>query len=110
VVIEDPDGKLQPGVIIRSAGEGQATAEATERHRYALPVGANLAVPDGAEVYAADIIAKIPRETTKTKDITGGLPRAELSRPPARSRPSITEIDGLVFGCGFDSGHAEDRP
>src|SRR5512138_1729649 len=38
VVIEDPEGKLQPGVIIRSAGEGQATAEATERHRYALPV------------------------------------------------------------------------
>src|SRR5439155_821702 len=37
VVIEDPEGKLQPGVIIRSAGEGQATVEATERHRYALP-------------------------------------------------------------------------
>jgi len=79
VVIEDPEGKLQPGIIIRSAGEGQATVEAIERHRYALPVGANLSVPDGVEVYAADIIAKIPRETTKTKDITGGLPRvAEL--------------------------------
>src|SRR5881275_3190191 len=51
VVIEDPEGRLQPGIIIRSAGEGQATAEATERHRYALPVGANLAVADGAEVF-----------------------------------------------------------
>src|SRR5204862_2120413 len=94
VVIEDLEGKLQPGVIIRSAGEGQATAEATERHRYALPVGANLAVPDGAEVYAADIIAKIPRETTKTKDITGGLPRvAELfeARKP-KEQAVITEI------------------
>src|SRR3989454_369960 len=106
VVIEDPEGKLQPGVIIRSAGEGQATVEATERHRYALPVGANLAVPDGAEVFAADIIAKIPRETTKTKDITGGLPRvAELfeARKP-KEQAVITEIDGRVEMGGFVKG------
>src|SRR5947207_939499 len=106
VVIEDPEGKLQPGVIIRSAGEGQATAEATERHRYALPVGANLAVPDGAEVYAADIIAKIPRETTKTKDITGGLPRvAELfeARKP-KEQAVITEVGGRVEMGGFVKG------
>src|SRR5438309_1608377 len=76
VVIEDPEGKLQPGIIIRSADPENASGE---RHRYPLPVGANLAVADGTEVFAADIIAKIPRETTKTKDITGGLPRvAEL--------------------------------
>src|SRR6059058_1102969 len=106
VVIEDPEGKLQPGVIIRSAGEGQATVEAIERHRYALPVGANLNVPDGAEVYAADIIAKIPRETTKTKDITGGLPRvAELfeARKP-KEQAVITEIDGRVEMGGFVKG------
>jgi len=106
VVIEDPEGKLQPGVIIRSAGEGQATVEATERHRYALPVGANLSVPDGAEVFAADIIAKIPRETTKTKDITGGLPRvAELfeARKP-KEQAVITEIDGRVEMGGFVKG------
>ncbi len=106
VVIEDPEGKLQPGVIIRSGGESQATAEATERHRYALPVGANLAVPDGAEVFAADIIAKIPRETTKTKDITGGLPRvAELfeARKP-KEQAVITEIDGRVEMGGFVKG------
>src|SRR5467141_2428983 len=106
VVIEDPEGKLQPGVIIRSAGEGQATAEQTERHRYALPVAANLNVPDGAEVFAADIIAKIPRETTKTKDITGGLPRvAELfeARKP-KEQAVITEIDGRVEMGGFVKG------
>src|SRR5437016_1755218 len=42
VVIEDPEGKLQPGIIIRSAGEAAGGAEASDRHRYALPVGANL--------------------------------------------------------------------
>jgi DNA-directed RNA polymerase subunit beta' len=106
VVIEDAEGRLQPGVIIRSAGEGQASVEATERHRYALPVGANLSVPDGAEVFAADIIAKIPRETTKTKDITGGLPRvAELfeARKP-KEQAVITEIDGRVEMGGFVKG------
>src|SRR5438094_530632 len=106
VVIEDPEGKLQPGIIIRSAGESQATVEATERHRYALPVGANLSVPDGAEVYAADIIAKIPRETTKTKDITGGLPRvAELfeARKP-KEQAVLHEIDGRVEMGGFVKG------
>jgi len=106
VVIEDAEGKLQPGVIIRSAGEGQATAEATERHRYALPVGANLAVPDGAEVFVGDVIAKIVREATRTKDITGGLPRvAELfeARKP-KEQAVITEIDGRVEMGGFVKG------
>src|SRR5213078_1562579 len=55
VVIEDPEGKLQPGMIIRSA---DAENVAGERHRYPLPVGANLAVADGVEVFAADIIAR----------------------------------------------------
>jgi len=63
-------------------------------------------VPDGAEVFAADIIAKIPRETTKTKDITGGLPRvAELfeARKP-KEQAVITEIDGRVEMGGFVKG------
>jgi len=103
VVIEDPEGRLQPGIIIRSEGQTEA---AGERHRYPLPVGANLSVTDGAEVYAADIIAKIPRETTKTKDITGGLPRvAELfeARKP-KEQAVITEIDGRVEMGGFVKG------
>jgi len=69
-------------------------------------VGANLSVADGTDVFAADIIAKIPRETTKTKDITGGLPRvAELfeARKP-KEQAVITEIDGRVEMGGFVKG------
>ncbi len=69
--------------------------------RYILPIGANILVSDGDEVKAGDVIAKIPRETTKTKDITGGLPRvAELfeARKP-KECAIISEIDGFVsFG------------
>jgi DNA-directed RNA polymerase subunit beta' len=66
-----------------------------------LPVGANLIVGNDEEIKAGDIIAKIHRETTKTKDITGGLPRvAELfeARKP-KDAAVITDIDGVVsFG------------
>ncbi len=102
VIIEDPDGRLQPGIIVRSAGESGSGRE----YRYPLPVGAHLVVPDGAEVFAADILAKIPRETTKTKDITGGLPSvAELfeARKP-KEQAIITEIDGRVEMGGFVKG------
>ena len=107
VIIEDAEGRLQPGVIIYGAhSEGAGPATGSERHRYPLPVGANLSVADGADVFAADIIAKIPRETTKTKDITGGLPRvAELfeARKP-KEQAVITEIDGRVEMGGFVKG------
>jgi len=69
--------------------------------RYVLPVGAQLLISDGAEVHAGDVIAKIHRATTKTRDITGGLPRvAELfeARKP-KDTAIISEIDGYVtFG------------
>src|SRR5262249_3621865 len=77
-----------------------------ERQRYPLPVGAHLLVADGQDVFAADIIAKIPRETTKTKDITGGLPRgAELfeARKP-KEQAIITALDGRVEMGGFVKG------
>src|SRR6266851_4305506 len=92
VIIEDVDGRLQPGIIVRVV-EGHA--DTGDRHRYPLPVGSNINVAEGAEVFAADIIAKIPRETTKTKDITGGLPRvAELfeARKP-KEQAVITEMN-----------------
>ena len=69
--------------------------------RYFLSVGVNIVASEGEEVRAGDIVAKIPRETTKTKDITGGLPRiAELfeARKP-KDFAVISEIDGVVtFG------------
>ncbi|MBI5184291.1 MAG: DNA-directed RNA polymerase subunit beta' [Nitrospinae bacterium] len=74
--------------------------------RYLLPSGAHLSVAEGEEVAAGDVIAKIPRETTKTKDITGGLPRvAELfeARKP-HEQATISEIDGVVSFGGFERG------
>ena len=55
-------------------------------------------VADGDEVQPGDVLAKIPRETTKTKDITGGLPRVvELFETRKPSDPAvISEIDGVV--------------
>ena len=101
VIIEDAEGRLQPGMFIVGAESGTS-----DRHRYPLPVGANLTALDGADVFAADILAKIPRESTKTKDITGGLPRvAELfeARKP-KEQAVITEIDGRVEMGGFVKG------
>ena len=66
--------------------------------RYFLPVGANISSTTATTIEAGDVIAKIPRETTKTKDITGGLPRvAELfeARKP-KDHAVICEIDGIV--------------
>src|SRR5512135_1409169 len=63
-----------------------------------MPMHAHLTVADGDEVHAGDVMAKIPRATTKTKDITGGLPRVvELfeARKP-RETAVISEINGVV--------------
>src|SRR3989442_9641887 len=57
VIIEDVEGRLQPGIIIRVV-EGHA--DTGVRHRYPLPVGANINVADGSQVFAADIIPKMP--------------------------------------------------
>src|SRR6266545_1931845 len=109
VIIEDQEGKLQPRVSVKApSGEAPGAEDALgeTRGRYMLPVGAHLLVTDGAEVFQGDIIAKIPRESTKTKDITGGLPRvAELfeARKP-REHATITEIDGVVEFAGFVKG------
>lgn len=74
--------------------------------RYYLPVNAILSVEEGAEVSAGDILARIPRESTKTKDITGGLPRVvelvEARRP--KEHAVIVEADGRVeFGKDYKS-------
>jgi DNA-directed RNA polymerase subunit beta' len=69
--------------------------------RNIIPVGAQLLVQDGQEITAGEVIAKLHRETSKTRDITGGLPRvAELfeARKP-KEAAIISEIDGYVtFG------------
>jgi DNA-directed RNA polymerase subunit beta' len=74
--------------------------------KYHMPSHAHLMVQDGEMVSAGDVLAKIPRETTKTKDITGGLPRVvELfeARKP-RETAVISEIDGIVKHGGIVKG------
>jgi DNA-directed RNA polymerase subunit beta' len=100
VVVDTRDLDRRPRISIKDAG-GQTARIGGGEARYLLPVGAHLNVTEGQAVSAGDVIAKIPRETTKTKDITGGLPRvAELfeARKP-KEFAVVSEIDGVVsFG------------
>ncbi len=94
VVKDSPDDKRQPRIEIRDGSKVLKT--------YQMPIRANLLVRDGDEVKAGDMIGKIPRETTKTKDIVGGLPRVvELFEARKPGDPAImSEIDGEVkFGA-----------
>ena len=97
IIVDSPDEKKQPTVEIRAVdSQGHPTSRVTRK--YNMPVHAHLMVSDGEQVFAGDVLAKIPRETTKTKDITGGLPRVvELfeARKP-RETAVISEIDGIV--------------
>ncbi len=98
-VTESKDAKARPRITIKDAngvtiplpsGRGEA--------RYLLPQGAVVAAVEGDEVAPGDIIAKVNREASRTKDITGGLPRvAELfeARKP-KDYAIISEIDGMV--------------
>ena len=102
VVIEPRDPGARPRItIVGTDGEPLTVGDSGNIASYFLPVGANIIPVDGQEVEAGEVIAKMPRETTKTKDITGGLPRvAELfeARKP-KDHAIISEIDGTVtFG------------
>ena len=91
VTLPPGDEKHQPTILVRdSAGR--------VRKKYLMPSRAHLMVQDGDEVQPGDVLAKIPRETTKTKDITGGLPRVvELFETRKPKDPAvISEIDGVV--------------
>ena len=102
VVIESKDADTRPRISIKDDhGKTKKLPGSNQEARYFLPQGANIYVNDGDSIEAGDVIAKMPRETTKTKDITGGLPRvAELfeARKP-KEHAVISEIDGTVsFG------------
>jgi len=93
LVVKDSDEKNQPRLEIK---EGNKTLKT-----YQMPIRANLIVEDGQNIEPGDVIAKIPRETTKTKDIVGGLPRVvelfEARRPGETAM--MSEINGNVkFG------------
>ncbi|MBM3775071.1 MAG: DNA-directed RNA polymerase subunit beta', partial [Acidobacteria bacterium] len=97
VVVDSPDEKREPLILVKPSADG-ARGHAGETKKYLMPTHAHLMVRNGDEMHAADVLAKIPRETTKTKDITGGLPRVvELfeARKP-RETAIISEINGAV--------------
>jgi DNA-directed RNA polymerase subunit beta' len=99
IVVDSPDEKKQPQIEIRDK-QGKV------QRKYHMPSHAHLMVEDGEAVFAGEVLAKIPRETTKTKDITGGLPRVvELfeARKP-RETAVISEIDGVVRHGGIVKG------
>ena len=99
VIISHRDEKKQPRVSIKDS-EGETL------RRYLLPAGAHISVSEGDYLSAGDLVVKIPRETAKTKDITGGLPRvAELfeARKP-HEQATISEISGKIKFGGFVKG------
>ena len=101
VIIDFKDIDKRPRLSIKDDSGKTARLSSNNEARYMLPVGAHINVTEHQEVSPGDVLAKIPRETTKTKDITGGLPRvAELfeARKP-KEFAVISEIDGVVsFG------------
>ncbi|MGE0824269.1 MAG: DNA-directed RNA polymerase subunit beta' [Candidatus Binatia bacterium] len=101
VVVDYRDPNVRPRIAIVDEQGKVAKLSNGNEARYVLPVGANLNVVEGQKVTAGDVVSKMPRETTKTKDITGGLPRvAELfeARKP-KEFAVISEIEGMVsFG------------
>ena len=95
VILDHADEKLQPRAALLDAAGEQISV-------YPLPAGAHISVQEGEAISAGDIIFKITRETSKTKDITGGLPRvAELfeARKP-KENAVISEINGHVKFAG----------
>jgi len=102
VVVEYRDADVRPRISIKDEkGKTARVGEGGGFARYFMPLGAILMVSEGDQIFPGDVLARIPRETTKTKDITGGLPRVaelfEVRKP--KENAVITEIDGTVsFG------------
>jgi len=95
---------LKPAMVIRAADGSVAKLARGTDARYFLSVDAILSVEPGSKVRAGDVLSRIPMESAKTKDITGGLPRvAELfeARRP-KDNAVIAEIDGTIrFGRDY---------
>ncbi len=96
--------ELAPKIIVTDEKGEMLTREDGNPIAYAMSVDAVLSVEDGQDIKAGDILARIPREGGRSKDITGGLPRvAELfeARRP-KDHAIIAEIDGYVrFGKDY---------
>jgi DNA-directed RNA polymerase subunit beta' len=101
VVTDSRDKTQVPTIIVK--GDGDRVRENT------LPVETHIVIEDGEKVSAGQVLAKIPRATSKSKDITAGLPRVtELfeARPPSEPA-AVSEIDGIVRMGGRKRGKQE---
>jgi len=94
VIIEQKDKLLRPHILVKDA-------KGKKLGNYSIPTGAHLQVHDGDVIETGEVLVKIPRDISKTRDITGGLPRvAELFEARKPKDPAVvSEIDGVVeFG------------
>ncbi len=99
MIIESKNVEERPRISIKDKSGKTADMKSSEgKARYYLPVDAILLVEEGDSVMPGDVIAKLPRATTKTKDITGGLPRVaelfEVRKP--KEMAILSAIDGYV--------------
>ncbi len=101
VITDSKDRTLVPTLVVK--GDGDRLREST------LPVETHIVIDDGEKVSAGQVMAKIPRATSKSKDITAGLPRVtELFEARSPSEPAIvSEIDGIVEMGGRKRGSQE---
>jgi len=99
-ILEHKSDKHQPALTIVNK-EGEETAQ------YYLPHGSYLMVKDGQQLHIGDILVKIPREASKTKDITGGLPRVSeiFEARITKDSAMIADIDGQVLFGGLHRGY-----
>jgi DNA-directed RNA polymerase subunit beta' len=98
-IIESKSADDRPRISIKDKDNKTAKLPGSSGvARYILPINAILLVEEGNSVKAGDIVAKLPRATTKTKDITGGLPRVaelfEVRKP--KEIAVLSQIDGYV--------------
>ncbi|HUJ74241.1 MAG TPA: DNA-directed RNA polymerase subunit beta', partial [bacterium] len=102
VILDSAESDSRPEISIRdSKGHIVKSTDIGQQARFFLPAKAELMVEDGQEISAGTVLAKMPREMLRNRDITGGLPRvAELFEARIPKEPSIiSEIDGVVtFG------------
>ena len=97
-------GNLRPSIVLQDEHGNPITLPSGSEARYYLPVGAIMSVENGLKVHAGDVLARLPREASKTRDITGGLPRvAELFEARRPKDPAIiAEIEGRIeFGKDY---------
>ncbi|MEW5736038.1 MAG: DNA-directed RNA polymerase subunit beta' [Thermodesulfobacteriota bacterium] len=98
MIIEYKDAEVRPRISIKNEEGKTAKTKGGTDARYPLPVNAILLVEEGDQIRSGDVVAKLPRATTKTKDITGGLPRVaelfEVRKP--KEAAVLSEIDGYV--------------